>query len=603
MQVSKSLPETLFGKTIRYVIPPFQRPYVWNREDQWEPFWEDVQNAIEEYLESGAQRPHFMGAVVLQQQPSLSSLIDTRIVVDGQQRLTTFQLLLDAVQEILEERGDKYPAERLSHMVLNGPAFRGNDPDNAFKVWPTISDQPAFRQTMNNDSTSVGYERSSIVQAHDFFKGKVSQWLDELPEQRETRTEALEVAVKRLLELVVIDLDNTDDPHVIFETLNARGTPLRQSDLVKNAILHQAGVGIESQTEEASRLWSFDNDWWRQEITQGRLRRPRIDAFLNYWLVVRRRDEILASNVFPAFRAYTENSGHTIQAIAQDIGDVGAVYHRLEQDRYDDMESFCYRWRTMQVGVMTPVLLWLLSSGVPAQQRAKGLRALESYLVRRMICSLTPKDYNRLFVALLGELEAHGAERAGDTILEFLAKQDAHVRQWPDDQMLEDAFRSLPIYRSLSRGRLRMVLEGIEAQLRTSKAEGSAVQRNLTIEHLIPQGWRQNRADWDLPEENEDPIRAASNRDRLIHSIGNLTLCTGRLNASMSNGPWLSKHEESGEIETLGKRDELDKHSVLFLNKDLLENAPDVWDESAIADRARRLCQAAIKVWPHADGI
>ena len=84
---------------------------------------------------------------------------------------------------------------------------------------------------------------------------------------------------------------------------------------------------------------------------------------------------------------------------------------------------------------------------------------------------------------------------------------------------------------------------------------------------------------------------AGANRDRVIHSIGNLTLVNDKLNSSISNGPWANK------------RAELDKHSVLLLNKDLLDNAPDGWDETAIAARARRLCQAAIKVWPHANAI
>ena len=585
-------PRALFSKDVRYEIPQFQRPYVWEQEAQWGPFWEDVQNQAEEYLENKTALPHFMGAVVLQQRPTAAAEIETRIVVDGQQRLTTLQLLLDAVQEVFEQRGYRLPAMRMSRLVKNDEVYIVDDLDRAFKVWPTVSDRAAFRYAMQNELPSTEYQNSLIVQAHDFFKDQVSLWLDDSRAVAiEERVAALEQAAAQLIELVVIDLEAADNPHIIFETLNARGTPLLQSDLVKNLILYQTGAGVGSDSEEASSLWPFDNDgWWREEIAQGRLRRPRIDVFLNYWMVTRTREDVPADNVFSQFRAYAESekSPEPIQEIADDIGKVGVVYRNLEEGRYPEIATFLYRRQVMQVGVLTPALLWLFSENIPQQQITKALRALESYLVRRMICRITPKDYNRLFAGLLVNLETRGAEYAGDTVLEYLAGQDAYVRQWPDNQMLESEFLSAPLYRMLTRGRLRIVLEGIEAELRTNWAESQSVPRNLTIEHIMPQNWRAN---WPLPANTTNPTRIEGNRDRLVHSIGNLTLVNQRLNSSLSNAPWNDKKQ------TLGR------FSTLFLNKTLLDDAPAAWDEAAIADRARRLCQAAIKVWPQADGI
>ena len=98
-------PKVLFQKEVRYTIPPFQRPYVWSQDDQWEPLWEDVRNAAEDYLEklerSGydeveAERktnPHFMGAVVLKQVPTRARDTSQRKVIDGHQKVTTLQLL------------------------------------------------------------------------------------------------------------------------------------------------------------------------------------------------------------------------------------------------------------------------------------------------------------------------------------------------------------------------------------------------------------------------------------------------------------------------------------------------------------------------------
>lgn len=587
--------QKLFINIERYEIPPFQRAYVWNHENQWGPLWEDVQDKAEQYLEtqSSQTETHFLGAVVLQQKPVPAGQLTTRVVVDGQQRLTTLQLLLDAVQEVFEERGYTHAAKRLDPLVLNPEAFWDDNPDYAFKVWPTLDDQDAFRQAMHNDLVSEKYENSLIVQAHEFFKLQTRQWLDAQPQENGRRAEALEKAIAGLLEVVVINLDATDDPHIIFETLNARGTPLLQSDLIKNMVLFEAAKTVVApDSDAANRLWCFTGDWWRNEIRQGRLYHPRIDVFLNYWLAMRTREEVRADDGFSVFRRYYASVNRPIEEIATDIGRIAGYYRSLEEESISDMAMFLYRWKVMQVGVLTPVLLWLLSSEVPEQQLQKGLRALESYLVRRMIRGVTTKNYNLLFGSLLDRLEDARVECAGDVIVEYLGSLEAHVRYWPNDANIEDAFMTRPVY-SLSRGRLRILLEGIEEELRTDKAESDSVPRNLTIEHIMPQQWRENFGFQQVPSslEVESELEATERRNSLIHSIGNLTLVNQPLNSALSNAPW----EE--------KRVTLNDHTTLFLNKDLLANAPDVWDEDAIKARARRLFQAAARVWPHADKI
>ena len=126
------------------------------------------------------------------------------------------------------------------------------------------------------------------------------------------------------------------------------------------------------------------------------------------------------------------------------------------------------------------------------------------------------------------------------------------------------------------------MLEGAERRLRSSgKSEQTDVPRNLTIEHLMPTGWR--KEEWPLPK-NVDTVAATYQRNTLIHSIGNLTLATQKLNSSMSNDPWASK------------RDELQEHSVLLLNNEPLTQPS--WDEEAIRSRSRRMAELASERWP-----
>src|SRR5262245_60654148 len=155
----------LFGKQVRYVVPTFQRPYVWNQDDQWEPFWDDVQHAADRYLEeldraddldgsraAAEQRAgrHFLGAVVVKQLPTSAAEVETREVIDGQQRLTTLQLLLDATEEVAHEDGWDDVVFQVEDLILNNPRFARKDPDHIFKLWPTSTDQDALRAVMTN---------------------------------------------------------------------------------------------------------------------------------------------------------------------------------------------------------------------------------------------------------------------------------------------------------------------------------------------------------------------------------------------------------------------------------------------------------------------
>jgi hypothetical protein len=180
-----------------------------------------------------------------------------------------------------------------------------------------------------------------------------------------SRMEALQTALMGLLEIVVIDLGGSDDAFVIFETLNARGTPLLASDLVKNYLL-QATSKLGKSSEDVSRdYWSrFDDSWWRREVRQGRLRRPRIDTFLDYWLEARTGEEVASHEVFPTFRALVEEEPTAVLDVADSMREMAGVYRQLEHlDPYTRDGTFMYRWDAIDARVLTPLLLWVFSWG------------------------------------------------------------------------------------------------------------------------------------------------------------------------------------------------------------------------------------------------
>lgn len=140
-------PRELFDGTVSYEIPPFQRPYVWTEEDQWQPLWEDVARVAENLLQARqatstatATARHFLGAVVLKGMPHDSGDPARSSVIDGQQRLTTLQLLLDAAQLVIEELEHEDAAESLSELVLNSAKrFKGSP--KRFKLWPSRTER------------------------------------------------------------------------------------------------------------------------------------------------------------------------------------------------------------------------------------------------------------------------------------------------------------------------------------------------------------------------------------------------------------------------------------------------------------------------------
>jgi hypothetical protein len=114
MQAQTLTPFQIFGNQVRYVVRLFQRPYVWTKVDQWDPLWNDVRTVTERLLDAvestapqqNAQSPpHFLGAIVLDQQLTPAAYIPVRYIIDGQQRLTTLQLLIDSAQIVMAEHG------------------------------------------------------------------------------------------------------------------------------------------------------------------------------------------------------------------------------------------------------------------------------------------------------------------------------------------------------------------------------------------------------------------------------------------------------------------------------------------------------------------
>ncbi len=585
--------KTIFESQCRYLVPLFQRSYVWNETKQWEPLWEDVQAVAERYLNSADHQPHFLGAVVLEQLHNPTGTLDSRQIIDGQQRLTTLQLLIAAARDLAKELGS--PTEsRFGFLTMN--QLVGDQMEELFKVWPTNVDRPHFQQVMQAGSPTqvrILYKAKSdapsvkhlIPDAYLYFYKQIKQWLNsDGAEARTKRWEVLQNTIYNGLIIVVIDLNLNDNSQVIFETLNARGTPLLAIDLVKNYLLHQAELEHKPIEELHDKYWlPFDaNDkFWRQEIRQGRLKRPRIELYLQHYLTLMVGTEVSATNLFVAFRdhvkANKDKDSEIHLAALRHYGDIFKSFY--EQPATIREGLFFHRIEVLDTTTVFPFLLHVfdrLSKPQDDDQRRSVLTDLESFLVRRAVCGLTTKNYNKLFLELKQHLESNSVPIL-TSVREFLLTQKGDSERWPDDEEFYVAWKTEPVYRRFNQSRVRMLLEAIELAMRTGKTESVALPSNLSIEHLLPQGWGQH---WPLPDKPD----AKEIRESRLHTIGNLTLVTDKLNSTMSNWPWLKK------------RDYILEHSVLRLNQ-LFQKTKE-WDEDQIIERGKALFEIAKKVWP-----
>lgn len=600
-------PSEIFGHHIRYVIPLFQRPYVWNKELQWAPLWADVAGVADAVLAASPAAfgappvaPHFLGAIVVEASAFPTGYIAVKHVVDGQQRLTTLQLLTDAAQQVVLAQGDPRDAAGLRKLIHNDVDV-AQDPSEVYKVWPTDRDQAAFRAAMDDGAVLDAEQAGTpIGKAHTFFVEQATSWAHlQGPDHVTNRLRALSQTLHSHLKLVVIDLEPEDNAQVIFETLNHRGVELLAADLIKNLIFQVA----DRQRRDLAALYhndwkALDSPYWRAKVSQGRLFRPRIDVFLQHWLTMRLREAVPVDRIFTVFRdgvvkATRPDAVELVRELAADA----AVYASFETLHPASVEGrFYYRViRAMDSGVVSPFLLWVLRHGeqIPAEQRERALGAVESWLVRRALVRATSKQVNLTVLDLLQSVTTDDVSpvEVGTLTEAFFAGQSSDSRYWPDDQAVARSLATEPLYTAQARARVRMILEALEDERRSSYGEGQLCPRNLTVEHVLPQGWREY---WGSDIEGD--VAAQIQRDRALHTLGNLTLVSGRLNPALSNRPW-TDHEAVGRGLAAGKRTWLLDHSELKLNADLVAHEAG-WTEADIAARAQRLAHVIARIWP-----
>jgi uncharacterized protein with ParB-like and HNH nuclease domain len=624
----------MFEKQRRYVVPLFQRPYVWEEDEQWEPLWQDIAGRAEAVLNREARgsrtdriESHFLGAVVLNQIKVYGRQVDTVEVIDGQQRLTTLQLLLAAFRDVVKGTEETRLADDLTRLTENS-GVRDSEIER-FKVWPTNADRRDFEAALVAGSVQEleakyplqrrKYARTfdprpRLVETYRFFARRIGEFCavapagtaendgeSMTPTFSADRAHALFEALKRHIQLVVIELEDDDDPQVIFETLNARGVPLLPSDLIRNFVFLRATQQGENAEDLYSTLWKEYDErpaeadagknerFWKQMERQGRVKRTRLDLFMRHYVQYRSAQDLSIGHLFQAFRSWWGSVDR--RSVSDELKELrrhsDVFANVLVPDDEGRTALFAKRLQALDTSTVYPVLLLLLVGGkerVVAGDLDGIVTDLESYLVRRMVCDLGTKNYNRFFLSMLQKLRGSLEPISRATIQQVLLAPDGSAGEWPDDRKFARAWLEKPLYETLKPMRCSMLLQAVDRAMRTSKQEAVTINGKLTVEHVLPQQW--------TPPAWPEPPAAGGNHDetaferrgRLLHSLGNLTLLTQELNSSVSNGPFATK------------RPEIARQSVLRLNT-YFQDVTD-WDEAEIVRRGEKLFEHARGIWP-----
>lgn len=548
MKATETALRELLDSTKQYVVPLYQRPYSWERKD-WATLWEDLV-----YLYENPEPPtHFMGSIVTAPAETNPASVPRYLLIDGQQRMTTVSILLCALRDVAYEKGDEMLAAQVNETYVVNKFHEGDD---RFKLIPTQSDRGVFAAIVE-DGTSVGkIPDTEVDDCYHYFRRAL---LTDMPEEGDYRR-MMKVIVNRL-SLVSIALSDDDNPHLVFESLNGKGRPLTQADLIRNYFFMR--IAPEKQ-EKAYRL-----HWKKMED-----RLPDLTEFVRHYLISETGSWIKTSDVYYVLKQRIDKGQVDAFDALVALARSAKIYLRFLDP---DLESNphlaeAYRWfHRANITTVYPFLLGLIADveldRIGHDDVYAILQMIHTYILRRAVCGFSTSRLNKDFSTLYQQVHKD------EEMLPVERVRYALGRGCPGDAQFRKHLVEGKLYGRSSRQRIvRIILEELEKSFPSKERPNL---ENLTIEHILPQTLSQSWAD--MLGDEADVVH-----ELYLHTLGNLTL-TG-YNSELSNAPFDRKKEWL-------------ERSNLQLNRYF--DGVNQWDGQTIVERGKSLATIAIDIWPY----
>jgi hypothetical protein len=624
MQANPRSLDVLFNSQLRYVVPMFQRLYVWQQNPQWETLWEDIVEKADLQIKGDSSTPHYLGALIIEGvRPTSPREVKRFLVIDGQQRLTTLQLIFCAFRDIARKNDWKTSDRTTTRYLENVDAdVMENPEEELFKLWPSTLNREIFSSIISAGSRAAVEKkyplvklprkrkfepRSNLVEAYLFFSRSIENWVtktaSESAKSQEECAFSLLQALQQDLSVVEIALSEGDDSQEIFYSLNSQGRPLSQSDLLRSLIFMRAEKEKLNRDLIFDEYWSkFETPFWNTEVKRGGRSYSRLDIGLRYFLMAKTGGMVDARRVNEEYRRWVAVTPPRYPSVRDELADFsryGSAYQKYEVADSSTLPSTDLRrvLKDFDISTATPLILYLeLDAGLNPEQLSECLAVVESFIARRLFVGEETKEYNILFVEIIGSLRGISSEKVKLALSEKLLAGGGTTRNWPTDAMIIEKAISRRISQEIKTPALRLILERLEIAHRGKKSEDTALPGGLQVEHVLPQKWATHwplegkvipagiaEYPWQAGEEFADLKDAIRNRSAILHTLGNLTLLNKYLNPAVSNGPYKDKREEY-------------KNSVLRLNRYF--DSPTPWTEDSILQRGKELGEFMCEIWP-----
>ena len=533
----------------RSVIPVYQRDYSW-RKTHCEKLWQDINNL----LNQSEEKEHFIGTLVVVNHRK------ERIIVDGQQRLTTVSLFLLAMHKFLKSKPDKNKDEiYLEDTLLEGYLIlKNSSEERRVRLKPNKQDQINFDKLFEN--IEITENNSNIVNNYKFFYKKIS-------ESNICCLKLFEAFEK--LSIVVINLDSNDNPQVIFESLNSTGLDLNSYDLARNYIL----MNLKPEQQEKT----YNLYWKEIEQNTG----SDVAEFIRNFLIYFNGKKVKKENIYLEFKKYAHSKKNDKEEISKEMHRFSVFYSQILQINKFGNSKIDNALKGLIEGVDFKVCICFLfdvfdnhkNDKINNQELLEIINTLESYAIRKFIVSSSKQGLNSWFPGLKNKIiKATDKDYSYfDAFNYFITSNNKHTYKFYNNDEFLEALISKNIYGNYSAKYLFETLENNNHFELVATA-------NLEIEHIMPDKitdeWRQKLG------ENWQSIHK-----KYLNTLGNLSFAPPKENKKMGNKNFNKKKEIVYGI------------SKLKLYKDVADN--EKWGEAEILQRAKLLAEEALQIWKY----
>ena len=565
LQAGETTLNKLLNTSRQFIVPIFQRNYSWQK-NQYEQLWFDILRASK-FKE---KQNHFIGSIVYIDMGTPAGRPQQLLLIDGQQRLTTISILLCAIKDYVQKFNLETKLINLAK-IKNQFLYNSDEIDeDRYKLLLNVQDKETYIKLIDNTIFTVNKPATNIIKCYEFFYERIEDFI-----KQHGQIDEIYAGIFKL-SLVSISLDkDSDNPQMIFESMNSTGKDLSQTDLLRNYLLMD--LTPEKQTRLYKTYWKPMEELFGEDIYKNDVN--KFDYFIRDFLTLKSDTGHICkiNNVYENFKRYYLDNNCEKFAVLKDLFTYAKYYAWIDllQENDDELKLYWQEFKKLDSHVVYPFLLKLYDDYsrqiLIKEDFKKILQVVISYLWRRAICEIPTNSLSKTFATLYQAVDKD--DYVNSVIKAFVFKSS--YKRFPSDYEVREKLQTKDIYHFRLR---KYLLEALENYYHKEPIDLNTA--NYTIEHIMPQNIEHNLSWQQMLGEDWQEVHSL-----YLHTLGNLTI-TG-YNAEMSNKSfWEKVNGESGF-----------KHSHLKLNESIAQS--DVWNKKAIQRRTNILTDIILKIWKY----